>query len=310
MGIDGDVVDSDLVVEVGAGGAAGLTDVADDLTAHDALAGDDSEGGHVPVDGANAVAVVEDNFTTVAVGHAGRLYEAVAGGVDGGAHGGLDVHAGMECAFTIEGIFALAEAGADLAFDGPDGGRVGELGPVAGVGGKAAWGEATLKSAGDAAGKCLGLERVELVDGELDLLLADVVRDGEGGRGGRVRCGSGGLLAGFILETVDGGDFLGERAERGDLYIALVGDFGHLLVVFAEGFALLADLVEAFRLEEHAGIGTGETDDSKGANERGGYEAVDVVHGQRYLADATVFIPSDKQNVVTLTQHRDSPWFS
>ena len=44
VGIHRDVVNADLVMEVGAGGAAGLANVADDFAAGDVLAGNNGEG--------------------------------------------------------------------------------------------------------------------------------------------------------------------------------------------------------------------------------------------------------------------------
>ena len=82
VGVYGGVVDADLVVEVGAGGAAGAAYVADDLAADDSLAGHDAESGHVGVHGGDAVAVVEDDFLAVAV--LGACFG------DGGVSGGAD----------------------------------------------------------------------------------------------------------------------------------------------------------------------------------------------------------------------------
>ena len=59
VGIDGDVLDADLVVQMGRGGAAGGADVSDDLPAADVLAGGDGEAGEMSVAGGDAVSVVK-----------------------------------------------------------------------------------------------------------------------------------------------------------------------------------------------------------------------------------------------------------
>src|SRR5260370_40560968 len=94
------------------GGAAAVTDVADDLATDDVLSGHDGEARHVSVEGLDAVAVVDDHLAAVAVLHGGGLDDAVGGGADGGAVGGGDGDAGVELTLAVAGggIFARAEA--------------------------------------------------------------------------------------------------------------------------------------------------------------------------------------------------------
>ena len=166
MGVDGDVADADLVVEVGAGGAAAVADVAQDLAADDGLAGDHGEAGHMTIDGLDAVAVVDDDLTAVAVLHLGGDDSSVSGGADGNTVGGGDVDAGVELAFTVAGdwILALAEAAGDRSEDGPKGGRVGvqRTGAEAaeGSGGAGEGGEAADGGAGES-GVAQGVEGVD-----------------------------------------------------------------------------------------------------------------------------------------------------
>src|SRR5574341_2453499 len=65
VGVHRRVVDADLVVQVGSGGAAAEADVADGVAAAHALAGGHGEGGQVPEAGGGAVAVVDDHHAAV-----------------------------------------------------------------------------------------------------------------------------------------------------------------------------------------------------------------------------------------------------
>ena len=71
MWVYGSVVDADFVVDVVARGAAGVSDVADDLAAGDGLAGGDGESAHVAVAGFEAVSVVDADEAAVAVDEVG-----------------------------------------------------------------------------------------------------------------------------------------------------------------------------------------------------------------------------------------------
>src|SRR5450631_1685422 len=94
--VDGHVVDAHFVVEVGAGGAAGLADIADDLAAGDVLAGEDNHAGKMAVYGVYAVAVVDRDFAAVAILLGGLGDEAVAGSADESSSWCRDVDAGVE----------------------------------------------------------------------------------------------------------------------------------------------------------------------------------------------------------------------
>ena len=82
VGIDGDVLDADLVVQMGRGGAAGGADVSDDLSAVDVLAGGDGEAGEMSVAGGDAVSVVEFDEVSVTVHDVGEGDDAIGGGMD------------------------------------------------------------------------------------------------------------------------------------------------------------------------------------------------------------------------------------
>ena len=67
VGIDRRVVDADFVVDVVAGRAAGVADIADDLSANDGLSSGDGESVHVAVARLDTVAMVDPNHATVAI---------------------------------------------------------------------------------------------------------------------------------------------------------------------------------------------------------------------------------------------------
>src|ERR1700728_3991788 len=125
VGVNRGVADADLVVEVGAGAASAGAYVADDLAA-------------------------------VSIGHAGDHHDAVGGGADGLSEGGGDVDAGVEGAFSVERVFALAERAGDGSDDGPEGGRVGKIEPV--VAAAAGGAVAVLKGVREASGKSRGAQ--------------------------------------------------------------------------------------------------------------------------------------------------------
>ncbi len=82
VGVDGGVVDADLVVEVGSGGAAAEADVADGVAAVDELSGSDGEAGEVAVAGGDAVSVIDDDGASVTAEEVGEDDRAVRGGDD------------------------------------------------------------------------------------------------------------------------------------------------------------------------------------------------------------------------------------
>src|SRR6185295_725075 len=101
---------ADLVVEVRAGGAAGGTDVAEDVAALDALSGTDREVRQVAVACRVAVAVRDIDDVAVAVGPFGLDHDSVGGGADGLADRGGDVDRVVLAGLTGERIGTAAEA--------------------------------------------------------------------------------------------------------------------------------------------------------------------------------------------------------
>ena len=97
-----------------------------------------------------------------------------------------------------------------------------------------------------------------------------------------------------LTQAVKRSDFVGQRAQRCHLDIAIVRHLRHLLVVFAERLPLLAHLVVALGFEQHPCVGAGQPDDGKRAYQRGGHKSVGVLQRQRNLANPPVLIACNK----------------
>ena len=74
----------------------------------------------MPVAGRDAVSVVDDDGAPVASHEIGKGYGAVGRREHGLSDYGGNIHAGVECAFTVEWIDALAKRAGNLAFDRPE----------------------------------------------------------------------------------------------------------------------------------------------------------------------------------------------
>src|SRR5690349_13269825 len=114
--IDRVVVHAHFIVKVRTGGAAGGTDVADDVAAFHVLAGADGEAGEVAVARRVAVAVRDVDDVAVAVGPLRLDDDAVRGRAHRSADGRGDVDGVVLAGFTGEGIGTTAETvGEDAA---------------------------------------------------------------------------------------------------------------------------------------------------------------------------------------------------
>ena len=109
--------------------------------------------------------------------------------------------------------------------------------------------------------------------------------------------GNGELAGG---EAVDGGDFAGQRAERGDLDVLLVGGLLEVSVVLLERVVVGAQLVEAGGLDEHPGVGAGETGDGEHADHGGGHEGVGVLQRNGNLVQVSFAVAAHNHDVVAL----------
>src|SRR5271166_2266957 len=138
----------------------------------------------MPVNCHYVMAVIDDNLAAVPGVHGGFGHSAVGGGAHRRTGGRVNVDAGVEGAFAVDWVLALAETGADAALKRPERGCVGQLGPVAGKAGR----KSALEGAGNLTRHGLGAQRIKLVDGELHLLLRDIVGRSEAGGSGLSRC--------------------------------------------------------------------------------------------------------------------------
>ena len=86
----------------------------------DVLSGGNGEAGKVAVAGGDAVAVVDHDGASVAALKVGESNEAVGRSDHGRADTRGNIDAGMEGAFSVKRIDALAEGAGDLAFDRPE----------------------------------------------------------------------------------------------------------------------------------------------------------------------------------------------
>src|SRR5947209_4130185 len=116
VGIHRSVVDAHFVVQVRTGRASAEADVADGVAAVDVLPGGDGEAGKMAVAGGDAVSVVNHDGATVAAQKISESNCAVSRSDHGRADTGGDIDTGVERAFSIERIDALAEGAGDLAF--------------------------------------------------------------------------------------------------------------------------------------------------------------------------------------------------
>src|SRR5580704_198511 len=98
-----------------------MSNVADHLAANHGLACDNSKARHVPVDGLDPVAMVDDHLAAVATRHLSHSYQAVARSADRHSSGRGDVDASVELAFAVtqNRVLALTKAAGDGAHDGP-----------------------------------------------------------------------------------------------------------------------------------------------------------------------------------------------
>src|ERR1700728_1054060 len=103
-------------------------------------------------------------------------------------------------------------------------------------------------------------------------------------------------------QSVEGADFTGERAEGCGLHVFLVGFALQLAVILAKGFLLEAHLIEAGGLEEHAGVGAGQTGDGESTDHGGSHEDAGIVKGNGDLTERPILLTCNENDVVTRAQ--------
>ena len=108
--IDGRAFVVNFVVEMGAGGLAGVADQGDDIASLDLLSLADERLEQVRVVGLVVETVVDDDHVAEALSPAGEGDRAVAGSIDVGARGRGEVHAFMEAAGVVDRVHTPAVA--------------------------------------------------------------------------------------------------------------------------------------------------------------------------------------------------------
>src|SRR5450631_158984 len=122
------------------------------------------------VDSLHAVAVVDNNFAAIAVGHGCFFDNAIPGSSDAGSKCGRDIDAGMEGALSVERILTLPERTRHATLNRPKRRSVGQARPIRCAG----KGQSALQRTGNPAGHGRGAQRVELVDRSVVLLLVEI----------------------------------------------------------------------------------------------------------------------------------------
>ncbi len=113
---------------------------------------------------------------------------------------------------------------------------------------------------------------------------------------------------GIGLETVERGDFTGQRTQRLCLEFILLGNLLQALVAGLDGFFFCAELIEALRLDQHAGIRTGHAGNGHHANDRAGDEDVNIMQGNRNLQKFAFCVPRHQHDVKTFPQLNRPPY--
>ena len=94
-------------------------DITENVAAANVLPGGDGETGEVGIKRLNAVAVVDDDLTSVACAQTSLDDRAVGRNADRVANSSRDIDAAMESAFPVEGIKPRAERAGDNALYRP-----------------------------------------------------------------------------------------------------------------------------------------------------------------------------------------------
>lgn len=121
QGIDGNAVDTDLIMEMRTCTSTGVAHIGDELTPFDPIPFFDSVFAQMGIAGDNAVAVIDHDVFAIAMGSVHRDHPALGAGIDGGSLGSGNVQSLVEFPLTRERGFAVSEFGSQPPFGGPDG---------------------------------------------------------------------------------------------------------------------------------------------------------------------------------------------
>jgi hypothetical protein len=119
VGIDGDRLDTDFVVQVRRSDASGGANISDNLATTNVLAGGDGESREVAISSGYAVSVIDVNETPITAHEFGETDYPVRGSVNRGAVGHGNINAAVESAFSIEGIDPFTEGACEAALYRP-----------------------------------------------------------------------------------------------------------------------------------------------------------------------------------------------
>jgi hypothetical protein len=237
--IDRHIVHADFIVKVRPGGAARLAHVADDLAANHMLAGNTAmrKDARRPSSrrGRDRELLRGRSLRPCAA----SLTSAVGGRAHRRAVRRVDVDAGVECAFAVDRDLRARQS---LRLRGP------RSATWKGASASAVQSPVKLASSPPSSARetrpdsaCVR-RCVKLVDGKLHLLLASRRRSAPGWPAWalpRLRRPQAWLRQLVLPQPVKSRHFIGQRAQRGHLHIAVVRNLRHLLVVFAQVLPLL-----------------------------------------------------------------------
>ena len=104
------------------------------------------------------------------------------------------------------------------------------------------------------------------------------------------------------LQTVERRNFSGDRGQRGDLNVALLGHLRQTGIIVLELIFFRAQLVVARNLEQHAGVGAGNAGKAEESNGGPDYEYVKIMNGDGDLTQLAVVPAGHKKDVKTFSQ--------
>ena len=199
-----------------------------------------------------------------------------------------DIDSAMECTLTVERIDTLTEASRDLAFDRPEiWSRVG-FDPV-GSGDVAS--QAHRQPNHGRTGQGRSTKCVELIQRRTHFVSLNLL----GRRGDQRR---------LRLQTIERGNFAGDRAQRCHLQVALFGDLFQAGVIVLELIFLGPQLVKLGHLQQHAGIRAGNSGQAEESDGGADDENVEVMDGNGDLAQLPVVPAGHEKDVEPFLQNR------
>ena len=101
-------------------------------------------------------------------------------------------------------------------------------------------------------------------------------------------------------QAIQGGDLARQGAEGSRLDVFFVGGFLQVRVVLLERVVVLAKLIEAGCLDQHARVRACQSGDGKHADGCGCYENIGIVKGNRNLIQVALSVAADEHDVVLL----------